>query len=118
MNQDDALEYCLGLPGAWRDEPWEDVIVAKVGSRIFAFMSEGFSLGVKCGSTRDEADEWLHRYPDDAKPMAYLARGGWNSLALNGAIPVDELEDAIDASYFLVVERLPKRERPAALPDR
>lgn len=118
MNQDDALAYCLGLPGAWRDEPWEDVVVAKVGSRIFAFMSEGFALGVKCGTNRDEANEWLQRYPDDATPMAYLARGGWNSLTLNGAIPVDELEEAIDASYFLVVARLPKRERPAALPDR
>ena len=37
---------------------------------------------------------------------------------LDGAIPVDELEEAIDASYFLVVDRLPRRERPAALPDR
>ena len=118
MDPEQALEYCLGLPGAWRDEPWADVVVAKIGSRIFAFTSGGFSLGVKCGSSRDEADEWLQRFPDDAAPMPYLGRSGWNSLALNGAIPADELQEAIDTSYFMVVDRLPKRERPAALPDR
>jgi predicted DNA-binding protein (MmcQ/YjbR family) len=118
MGPDEALAYCLGLPGAWRDEPWEDVVVAKVGSRIFAFAGAGSTLGVKCGSSRDDADEWLHRHPEDSRPMPYLARSGWNSLALDGQIPEEELEEAIDASYFLVVTRLPKRERPAALPDR
>jgi predicted DNA-binding protein (MmcQ/YjbR family) len=118
MESDEALEYCLGLPGAWRDEPWEDVVVAKVGSRIFAFTGSGFTLGLKCGTGRDEADEWLHQYPDAASPMPYLARSGWNSLSLDGQIPDDELQEAIEASYFLVVDRLPKRERPPALPDR
>ena len=29
--------YCLAKPGAWPDEPWEGDVVAKVGSKIFAF---------------------------------------------------------------------------------
>jgi predicted DNA-binding protein (MmcQ/YjbR family) len=45
--------------------------------------------------------------------MAYIGRSGWNSLRAAGAIPDDELLEAIDASYDAVVAKLPKKERPA-----
>ena len=111
MTFDAAIEYCLTLPGAWRDEPWEDTVVAKVEKKIFAFFGDG-SVGVKCGDTRDEADEWLVRYPDDASVMAYIGRSGWNSLRFDGAIPDDEVLEAIDDSYTIVVGKLPKIRRP------
>ena len=104
-------EYALGKPGAWADQPWEGDHVAKVGTRIFAFLGDS-ALGVKCGATRDEADEWLARYPDDAKVAPYIGRSGWNQLRLDGAIADDELVEAVDASYDRVVAKLPKRDRP------
>jgi predicted DNA-binding protein (MmcQ/YjbR family) len=115
MDVDEALAYCLAKPGAWRDEPWEDVTVAKVGDRIFAFLgAQGSSAcWVKCGRDRDEANEWIARYPGDASPSPYLGRFGWNALHLDGAIPADELQDAIDTSYGLVLARLPRRHRIA-----
>jgi len=70
------------------------------------------TLGLKCGRTRAEADEWLARYPDDASVMAYIGRYGWNSLRVGGAIPDPELRAAIDASYQDVVARLPRKDRP------
>ena len=45
--------------------------------------------------------------------MAYIGRSGWNSLQLAGAIPGDELLEAVDASYDTVVSKLPKKDRPA-----
>lgn len=111
MNFDDLLAYCLSKPGAWRDEPWEDSVVAKVDKRIFAFLGD-HSVGLKCGDTRDEADLWLQRYPDDATVMAYIGRSGWNSLVFDGAIPESELKEAIDDSYLTVVTKLPKKRRP------
>jgi predicted DNA-binding protein (MmcQ/YjbR family) len=114
MTPDDVLTYCLAKPGAWRDEPWEGDVVVKVGPKIFAFFgSDGGGVGLKCGRTRDEADEWLARFPDDAHVMAYIGRSGWNTLRIGGAIPDDELTDAIDASYDAVVSKLPKKDRPA-----
>lgn len=110
---DDLLAYCLDKPGAWQDEPWEGDVVAKVGSKIFAFLGSGDAVGVKCGATRAEADEWLHRYPDDARPSPYIGRSGWNVLTVGGAIPHEEILEAIDASYDTVVAKLPKRERPS-----
>ena len=55
---------------------------------------------------------WLERYPEDASVMAYIGRSGWNTLRVGGAIPDDEIHDAVDESYALVVARLPKRLRP------
>ena len=115
MKPDELVAYCLAKPGAWEDEPWDGDTVAKVGpsdkGKIFAFMG-GDGVGVKAGANRDEADEWLARYPDDASVMAYIGRSGWNTLRIGGAIPDDEIEEAIDTSYELVVAKLPKSQRP------
>ena len=84
MTPQDLLAYCLAKPGAWEDD-----VVVKVGPKIFAFLGSGAGVGLKCGQSREEADEWLTRYPDD------------------------ELLAAVDDSYDAVVARLPKRDRPA-----
>jgi predicted DNA-binding protein (MmcQ/YjbR family) len=44
--------------------------------------------------------------------MPYLGRRGWNRLRLDGPIPADDLRDAVDLSYALVVAGLPRRLRP------
>jgi predicted DNA-binding protein (MmcQ/YjbR family) len=119
MTWDDLLAHCLAKPGAWQDEPWEGDVVVKVGPKIFAFLGTGSAatVGLKCGPTRELADEWLLRYPQDVSVMAYIGRSGWNSLRIGGAIPDDELLEAVDASYQAVVGKLPKKDRPAP-PDR
>ncbi len=115
MTRAELLAYCLAKPGAWQDEPWEDDVVVKVGGKIFAFLGSdsASAVGLKCGPSRDAADEWLLRYPDDATVMAYIGRSGWNSLHIGGAIGDDELIEAVDASYDVVVSKLPKKDRPA-----
>ena len=50
--------------------------------------------------------------PGDATVMAYIGRSGWNTLAFAAAIPDKDLLDAVDDSYRLVVEGLPKKLRP------
>jgi len=116
MTWQELLTYCLAKPGAWPDEPWEGDVVVKVGSKIFAFLgsSQTPAVGLKCGPNRELADEWLLRYPGEASVMAYIGRSGWNSLRAGGAIPDDELLEAIDASYDAVVAKLPKKDRPPA----
>jgi predicted DNA-binding protein (MmcQ/YjbR family) len=113
VTPDQLREHCLGKPGAWPDEPWEGDTVAKVGPKIFAFLGAE-AVGLKCGATRDEADEWLARFPEDASVMAYIGRSGWNTLRIDGAIPDEDLLDAIDASYDTVVAKLAKKDRPPA----
>jgi predicted DNA-binding protein (MmcQ/YjbR family) len=106
-------DTALAMPGAWEDSPWDGDTVAKVGDKIFAFLGAQ-SIGLKCARTRDEADEWLLRYPDDAAVMAYIGRHGWNTLRTEGAIDADDLLDALETSYALVVAGLPRSRRPPA----
>jgi predicted DNA-binding protein (MmcQ/YjbR family) len=121
VTRDELLAYCLAKPGAWQDEPWEGDVVAKVGGKIFAFLGSASgpaaTVGLKCGRSREVADEWLARYPDDASVMAYMGRSGWNSLRVGGAIPDEELLEALDASYGTVVSRLPRKDRPSPCPE-
>lgn len=113
MEHDEVARYCLAKPGAVPDEPWEDDPVAKVGGKIFAFLGGG-RLGVKCGATIEEAAEWRQRYPDSVSVMPYIGRYGWNTVKLDGTVPVEEIIELIDASYDDVVARLPKSKRPQA----
>lgn len=102
----------LELPGAWEDSPWEGDTVAKVGDKIFVFLGSE-SIGVKSAHSRLEADEWLHRFPDDASVMAHIGRHGWNTLHIGGAIAEDELLEALETSYEIVVSGLPRSKRPS-----
>jgi predicted DNA-binding protein (MmcQ/YjbR family) len=116
VTPDQLLAHCLAKPGAWPDNPWDhDHPVVKVGAsphgKIFAFLGAD-TVGVKAGVGRDVADEWLQRYPGDASVMAYIGRSGWNTLTTGAAIPDDEILEAVDESYLLVVSKLPKKHRP------
>jgi predicted DNA-binding protein (MmcQ/YjbR family) len=119
MVWDELLAYCLAKPGAWRDEPWGEGVVTKVGPKIFAFLGiagaggAGEGVGLKCAATREAADEWLLRFPGDATVMPYIGRSGWNNLKIGGGIDDDEILEAIDASYTMVVSKLPRKDRPA-----
>ncbi|WP_282777174.1 MULTISPECIES: MmcQ/YjbR family DNA-binding protein [unclassified Nocardia] len=108
---DEWLAYCLAKPGAWQDEPWEGDVVAKVGDKIFAFFGDT-SLTLKCGRTREEADELVRVYPDDVSASAYIGRYGWNSVRVVGKVPEDEVRELIDGSYAAIVSKLPKSKRP------
>jgi len=122
MTPGELQRHCLGKPGAWPDNPWDhEHPVIKVGEapaagKIFAFLGDG-SVGVKAGSDREQADEWLARYPDDAAVMAYIGRSGWNTLRVGGAIPDDEILAAVDDSYALVVSKLARKHRPPGWED-
>jgi predicted DNA-binding protein (MmcQ/YjbR family) len=116
MDVAEMTAYCLAKPGAWPDNPWDhEHPVIKVGpgerGKIFAFLGAD-TVGVKAAKTREVADEWLHRYPDDATVMPYIGRSGWNTLRMTGAISDEELLEAVDESYRLVVGGLPKKLRP------
>jgi predicted DNA-binding protein (MmcQ/YjbR family) len=116
--QERWLDVCLAKPGAWRDEPWEGDVVAKVGAppsgKVFAFLggAEGRPvIGLKCGD-REQADLLLERYPAAASRMPYWGQHGWNTFVLDGTVPDDDLRELVDLSYGLVVAKLPRSRRP------
>jgi predicted DNA-binding protein (MmcQ/YjbR family) len=115
VERDAAVEHCLGLPGAYLDNPWgpEDS-VAKVGGKIFAFLGSDGPLRIALKNTPERVDEWRARYPDHIGPGPYLAKATWNYVQTSGsgAPDDDEIRELIEDSYELIVATLPKSKRP------
>jgi predicted DNA-binding protein (MmcQ/YjbR family) len=117
VTRDELLALCQSLPGAYLDMPWEDDEVAKVGGKIFCFLSspdQPVSITVK--NTAEGVSEWRDRFPEHVRVPRYLAKHLWNAVRLDDETGPDD-DDArmlVEESYTLVVASLPKSKRPSA----
>jgi len=110
--RDRMILECSAKPGSAEDYPFGDeVAVFKVAGKMFALVSLGAppgSVSLKCDP--ELAVELRARYR--AITAGYhLSKRHWNTIALDGSVPEDELLDLIDHSYELVVEGLTRAQR-------
>jgi predicted DNA-binding protein (MmcQ/YjbR family) len=110
--RDWVIAECAAKPGAAEDYPFgDDAAVFKIAGKMFALISLGQPPGdvsLKCEP--DAAVELRCQYP--AITAGYhLNKRHWNTVALDGSVPDDELLEQIGHSYDLVVARLTKAER-------
>jgi predicted DNA-binding protein (MmcQ/YjbR family) len=112
VTRDDLVALALAMPGAWADEPWDGDTVAKVGSKIFAFLGGDDSTAVTLRCRPEDVQAWRQRYPRALGPAPYLGSKPWNRVQLDGSVPDAELRTMVEESYDSVVERLTRRERP------
>ena len=114
MNYEKAQQYLLSRPEAKEDYPFgPDVAVFKVREKMFATLAMNGQLAnmnLKCDP--DEAFQ-LRDVFDAVIPGYHMNKRHWNTIILNGTIPVDEIERMIDRSYGLVVRGLKKADRLA-----
>ena len=121
-------EYLLSKPEAWEDFPfYPDVAVMKVKNKMFATLApasskeieesggalsanpvESYRMNLKCDpeeaiQLRDVFESVLAGY--------HMNKKHWNTIILNGEVPMGELERMIDNSYALVVKGMTKAER-------
>ena len=112
MDLEKFREYCLSKPAATEDTPFgEDTLVFKVGGKMFALASLDevpARANLKCDL--DLALELRDRY-EEVQPGYHMSKKHWNTVQLEGAIPVVEIRQMIDHSYDLVVAGLPKAKR-------
>lgn len=111
MNKQELIRYCLTRTGAVEDFPFgPEPSVMKVGGKMFALISEdgAASISLKCDPF--EADLLRAQY-EAVKPGYHLNKRHWNTVTVDGSVPVQELLDMIDQSYGLVVRSLTKAER-------
>ena len=100
----DALEaFAIDLPGAFRDMPWEEDAVAKVGKKIFVFFGSGGedpAISVKLPESADHALSI-----PGARPTSYgLGRHGWVTVPVTGT-STDLLQDWIEESYRTIASK-------------
>jgi predicted DNA-binding protein (MmcQ/YjbR family) len=101
--------FALGLPGAYEDHPWDEVVV-KVNKKIFVFfglateLDKRLQLGVKLPQTGVYALQM-----PGVTPSGYnLGKHGWVTVqcAFKSSPPADLLLEWIEESYRAVA---PKR---------
>jgi predicted DNA-binding protein (MmcQ/YjbR family) len=103
-------EYCLTKPGAEEGFPFgPDTLVFKVNSKIFLLVSLNslpLQFNVKCDP--DKAQELREEYPGII-PGYHMNKKYWNTIIIDGSIPVKKLQSFIDDSYNLVAAAKTKK---------
>ena len=105
-------DYCVQKNGATETFPFgEDVLVWKVGGKMFALMRVNqvpVRLNLKCDP--EKAIELRERY-DAILPGYHMNKKLWNTVIVDGRLPMPLVFSMIDDSYRLIVDSLPKTER-------
>ena len=112
MDYDTSKKYLLSKPEAEESYPFgDDIPVFKIKNKVFAILGvkdEVGQLNLKCDPNEALA---LRDIFDAVIPGYHMNKKHWNTIILNGSVPVGEIERMIDNSYSLVVKGLKKLER-------
>lgn len=108
--------YCAAKKGVTAEFPFDfETLVYKVLGKMFVLMPdklrEGSTLHISLKCDPTWAEVLRQTYPDSVKPGYHLHKRHWNTIAIDGRIPDDEILDMIDHSYEQVIKGLPKKQR-------
>ena len=107
----DVHAVCAAFPGATRTYPFgEETAVYKVGGKMFALTQDDpTSINLKAepaevtglGATYEAVERGYH-----------MNKRHGVTVALDGSLPGGLLEELIEDSYDLIVDKLPAKDRP------
>jgi predicted DNA-binding protein (MmcQ/YjbR family) len=111
--------YALTKNGTIEDYPFgAGVIVMKVAGKMFALLAkrEGQErLSLKCDPNYAEI---LRQQHESITAGYHLNKRHWNTVALDGSIPEQEVRTFIDHSYDLVVKSLTREKRATLIGEK
>lgn len=111
MNIETIREYCLSLPQATEDFPFDEtILVFRVLGKIFACLDLERSewLTLKCNA--DYAIE-LRESHSEIEPAWHWNKKYWNQVNLNGMLEDDMIKGLVRHSYNEVVKKLKKQDK-------
>ena len=108
----DVHALCAAMPGAVLTFPFgEDTAVYKVGGRIFALTDVDGGTSINLKAEPADVTGLVGTY--EAVSRGYhMNKKHWVTVQLDDALPAGLLEELIEDSYDLIVDRLPARDRP------
>lgn len=116
MNIEEFTEYCMSKSGVTGEFPFDETtLVFKVMGKMFALTNlEGdWSLSLKCDPER--AIELREAHPA-IQPAYHMNKTHWNSVYMDGSLSRNLILEMTDHSYQLVVDKLPKTQKPHPQP--
>lgn len=117
MTRQDLVEYCLSLPAAYEDYPFDGVSTGNVwtvmrhgtNKKSFALIYERngrLCVNLKCEPFEAEL---LRQAFADVMPGYHMNKAHWNTVLLGGDVPIEELKRQIQASYDLIKPKARKK---------
>jgi len=114
MKRRELIEYCLTLPFAYEDYPFDTVIDDNAwtamrhgaNKKCFAFITVyngKLIANLKCEP--NEADLLRHIYKD-VTPGYHMNKDHWNTVVIDGDVSEDELKRMIENSYNLIKPKI------------
>ena len=111
--RDHVIAECNALPGAVEDYPFGDgVVVFKVAGKMFALVSLGPPPGTISLKCNPELALELRAQYEAVTPGYHLNKRHWNTIALDGSLPAEELAELVSHSHGLVVAGVRRADRP------
>ena len=103
-------EYCLDLPDAYSDFPFDEVTeVFRIGGKMFSLAATGqnsvIKVNLKCDP--DLAADLRAAY-SEVVPGWHMNHRHWNTVTIDGSIPDEKVRWMIRHSYDCVLAGLPK----------
>lgn len=109
MTRKELIKFCLNFPSVYEDYPFDTVINEhawtvmrqKDNKKAFAFIFErGGELLVNLKCDPDEAVFFRGQY-EGITPAYHMNKTHWNTVKVNGDVPIDLLQVLIKNSYEL-----------------
>lgn len=112
MDIETLREYCLQKKEAREGFPFgETTLVFSVRGKMFLLVSLDnpvLRFNVKCNP--DKAVELREQY-EAIIPGYHMNKKMWNTVIVDGSLPLRLIREMIDDSYKLVVKTLPKKDQ-------
>ena len=111
MNVESLREYCLSLPLATEDFPFDETtLVFRVVGKIFAMLDleRPDVVSLKCNS--DYALQLREEHPEISGAW-HMNKKYWNQVNLSGHLEDEFVQGLVRHSYAEVVKKLTRKER-------
>ena len=109
MNVESVRDYCLSLPLATEDFPFDETTLAfRVLGKIFAMIDLDNTEWLELKCDPDYAVELRDKYPE-IKGAWHMNKKHWNQISLSGELQDGLIQRLIRHSYAEVVKKMPNK---------
>ncbi|MEG0571200.1 MAG: MmcQ/YjbR family DNA-binding protein [Oscillospiraceae bacterium] len=109
MKRQELIDYCLTFSQVIEDYPFEDgksTIIRHINNRkwfaVIFQMNERLCINLKCEPMRADLLRSVYK---DVCPAWHMNKTHWNTVILDGDVPLDELYSLIDESFTLTLQQ-------------
>jgi predicted DNA-binding protein (MmcQ/YjbR family) len=109
MHAEHLRDFCLSLPGTTEKFPFDEhVLVFSVMGKMYCLVNitDYSYINLKCEP--EKAVQLREQYPA-VTPGYHMNKQHWNSVSVVAGLPLNLVEKWIADSYWLVVQKLPKK---------